>query len=233
MVPVATLRLKDDEPIDAMVAQDVLATIAFLTDIPLNLSNRSHEDEWIPESDEDIAILEGFGTNLVYHQTRAIPASRTFGDVKLTGIEVGALQERTVGLRIYADAIKIDVAVGRFRELWRVLESAFKSKDDELVDKLAAYPPSLALKFDRSELKDLLVLRGRASHAANNKGLKELAEVNKECGNRVGRLKNLVERVIVTKASWGYPTLAVKELIPLQAFIGPSGEFVIFQQAQK
>jgi hypothetical protein len=55
------------------------------------------------------------------------------------------------------------------------------------------------------------VLRGRASHAESKAGYDELVAVERECGRKVARLKNLVERVLLTKKNWGYPTVAVDE----------------------
>lgn len=53
------------------------------------------------------------------------------------------------------------------------------------------------------------------SHAASSAGLDELITVETECSKHVPHLKALAERVILTKASWGYPTLGVDEIIPL------------------
>jgi hypothetical protein len=125
-------------------------------------------------------------------------------------------------LRIYADALKLGTGAARFRELWRVLESAFNRQDDELVALLADYPPARAMAFSRDELKQLLVLRGKASHAASRAGVKQLLAVERECSHRLARLKNLAERVILTKRSWGYPTRGVDELVPLSAYVVPA-----------
>ena len=48
-----------------------------------------------------------------------------------------------------------------------------------------------------------------------------------ESADELPRLKNLVERVILTKKSWGYPTRAVEELARLQGYVGSNGEHVI------
>ncbi len=130
-------------------------------------------------------------------------------------------------MRLYSDAVKLPLEVAQFRELWRVLESAFARSDDELVKLLTSYPPAQQLAFDDAELQDLLVLRGRASHAQSKAGVLELIAVERDCGKRLGRLKSLVERVILTKEHWGYPTVGVEELAPLQAYVGPHGEPVI------
>jgi hypothetical protein len=57
----------------------------------------------------------------------------------------------------------------------------------------------------------------------------ELVAVDNQCTEALPRLKNLVERVILTEQNWGYPTTGVQELVPPQAFVGPSGEQVFFK----
>ncbi len=110
-----------------------------------------------------------------------------------------------------------------------MLEAAFARDGDKLVDLLAQYQPAQQMGFDRDELRALLILRGRASHAQSKAGLRELVAVEHECGNRLTRLKNLAERVILTKKDWGYPTLATDELTPLRAYMGRQGEQIIGQ----
>jgi hypothetical protein len=124
-------------------------------------------------------------------------------------------------LSISAPALTRAPPAARFRELWRVLESAFTRSDDELVALLADYAPTQAMGFTRDELRQLLVLRGRASHAASKAGLTELVAVERECSQRLPCLKNLAERVILTKRSWGFPTTYVDELMPLAGYVQP------------
>jgi hypothetical protein len=215
-VPVAALRLRDDEAPEHILAMDLVSAIAFLTDVALSLSRAIQDDRFVPESEADRAALEKFGTDKVYHQTVVMVTSRTFGGARVTPERIQALLPRRVGLRLYADAIKLGLDVAQFRELWRVLESAFDRQGEELVAIIAQYPPAQAMGFTNDELHGLLVLRGRASHAASKGGLDELVAVMHQCGVNLTRLKSLVERVISTKASWGYPTLRVNELLPAQ-----------------
>lgn len=127
-------------------------------------------------------------------------------------------------MRLYADAVRLTLDLARFRELWRVLESALAETGKQLVDLLAAYPPAQQLEFGHGELSGLLTLRGRASHAQTKGGVQQLAAVERECRQR---LQNLVERVILTKQHWGHPTPGVAELTPLQAYIDREGYLVI------
>src|SRR5205085_9366951 len=110
-----------------------------------------------------------------------------------------------------------------------ILEAAFGKRDDELVALLAKYEPARKLDFDEAEVKQLLVLRGRASHAQSSAGIKELVYVDQECSKQLPRLKNLCERVILTKKDWGYPTIAADELLPLTSFVEPANRLVIFR----
>jgi hypothetical protein len=220
--PLPALRIKDDEPPEVVLAGDFVSAITFLSDVPLSLSSRLDQDRFVAETEAEGRLLERLGTDQPYQETVALGRTRTFNP-RLEAGNVAALLDRAAGVRLYAEAMKQGTDVARFRELWRVLESAFQSKDDALIDLLSSFPPVQALQFDESELKDLQVLRGRASHAESKAGVTELMRVEHECGQRMGRLKNLVERVILTKASWGFPTTAVNELAALRAYIGPDG----------
>jgi hypothetical protein len=215
------LRVRGDEGAEHLLAGDLVSAIAFLSDVPLSVSRPIHEDRLVAEDERDRKTLADLGTEEVYHDTDATIATRTFGGVTLTAESLSALLDRRAGLRIYADALKLGTSAARFRELWRVLESAFNRQDDELVALLAEYPPAQAMGFSRDELKQVLVLRGKASHAASKAGVKQLIAVEQECSRRLARLKNLAERVILTKRSWGYPTKGVEELLPPTAFIDP------------
>ena len=64
----------------------------------------------------------------------------------------------------------LSAPIGRFREFWRVLESAFGQKDAELLDSLAEFRPAIHLGFALEELRQLQILRGRASHAETQLG---------------------------------------------------------------
>jgi hypothetical protein len=98
-----------------------------------------------------------------------------------------------------------------------------------LVGLLASYPPATQLGFDRQELRDLLTLRGRASHADSRTALQELIRTDKDCATRVDRLNTLVERVLLTKKDWGTMALEVDEMAPVQAYINADGTPVFIQ----
>lgn len=224
--PVARLRIRDDEAPEHVLVDDFISVVTFLTDVPLSLSRPIHEDQFVPETEEDREALASLGTDRPFHETGVQVHSRTFS-ARTDADGVVSLLPRSVGVRLYADAVKLTLDVAQFRELWRVLESAFAASDQHLVELLSQYPPARQLEFDEVELRDLLILRGRASHAQSKVGLRELVAVERECGRKLARLKNLVERVILTKKSWGYPTLAVEELAPLDAYVGRNGQQVL------
>jgi hypothetical protein len=223
--PLPRLRLVNDEAPERVLSADFASAVTFLSGIPLSLSRGIQEGRFVPEDEADEELLRRLCTDKPYYETGLLSGTRTFSP-KLESAGVAALLDRSAGVRLYADALKQGSDVATFRDLWRVLESAFQSRDDDLVRLLAAYPPAQQMKFDETELRSLLVFRGRASHAQSKAGIEELITVEHECGRRLGRLKNLAERVILTKASWGVPTTEVNELAPLQAYIGPGGEQV-------
>jgi hypothetical protein len=192
-------------------AIDITAALTFLTDVPLKVNRPFPPADIVAESDEDQAALDAFGTSHVYVQGGVRPSIRTFNPV-VGADAVRALIPKTVGLRLYADAIALSADVARYRELWQIFESAFGLQDDGLVDALASYQPAQELGFDRDELRELKTLRGKASHAASRGGLEEVLRVGEGVRQRVDRLKCLAERVIPTKKTWGVRSDGVEEL---------------------
>jgi hypothetical protein len=200
---------------------DVVRAVTFPIDVPLFLSRPVDKDRFIPENEEE-KQLERLGTDQPYSETSLQFHSRAF-NARVDADGVTALLRNPVGsdcMRM-PESSRFDVA--QFRELWRVLESAFASSDEKLVKLLANYPPAQQLGFDAEELGELHILRGRASHAQSKAGMRELIAVERECGLRLARLKNLVERVTLTKKTWGYPTIVVEELAPLRQYVGRKG----------
>jgi len=128
--------------------------LTFLTDVPLKVNRPFPPAEIVPESDEDRAALDAFGTTHLYLEGGVQPTIRTFNPI-VDPDAVRALMPKAAGLRLYADAVAPSADVARYRELWRVLESAFRLQDDDLVEALAGYP---------RRLREFLVLRGQASH---------------------------------------------------------------------
>jgi hypothetical protein len=227
--PIPTLRLVDDEAPAYILSQDFMSALTFLTDVPITLSRPPFSDRFVPETEEDRELLEHLGTDQPYSRASSIVSMRSFSLSKATDNTITDLLPRRVGLRLYANAMKADLAVAQFRELWRILEAAFREKDDRLVNQLSQYEPARKLGFDKAEIKQLLKLRDRASHAYSRAGLQEIVYVEQECTKQLPRLKNLCERVILTKRDWGSPTLDADELLPLAGYIGPANSIVMFK----
>lgn len=227
--PISTLRLVEDEAPENILSQDFISTLTFLTGVPITLSRPHGDDRFLPETEEDRKLLEHFGTDQPHSRLSALVSMRSFSLNGATDKTITDLMARRVGIRLYASAIEANTAVAQFRELWRILEAAFSKRDEELVALLAKFEPARMLRFDEAEIKQLLILRGRASHAQSSAGVKELVYVDRECTKQVPRLKNLCERVILTKKDWGYPTVGTDELLPLTGFIGPANSIVMFQ----
>ena len=232
--PLPRLRLRSGMPVERFVADDFVSALTFLTDVPLSLSRPQTEDVFIAETDDEAELLQRFGTDQPFWETSAQIRSRTFTAV-VDSDAIQLLLSRAPGLRLYADAMKLPLAVAQFRELWRVLESAFALSDKDLVDRLASYPPAKQLGFEQNELEALRTLRGRGSHAQSSAeaGKQELVDVEQACTRFLPRLKTLVERVILTKKSWGYPSTGVDELTPVQAFTRADGTLVYVQRPQR
>jgi hypothetical protein len=228
--PVPTLRLVEDEARVNILRQDFISALTFVTDVPITLSRSPHSDWFVPETDEDRDLLERLGTDQPYYRFTAQARMRSFSPSGITIKTITDLLPRRVGLRLYANAMKADLAVAQFREFWRILEAAFGERGDKLVALLAQYEPARKLDFDEAEVKYLSLLRDRASHAQSSAGIRELVYVDQECASLLPRLKNLCERVILTKKSWNYPTVGTDELLPLAGYIGPANSIFMFKQ---
>ena len=148
--PLPRLRVIGGMPSPRAVVDEFVHALSFLTDVPIWLSSSRSEDGFIPQTADEKTLLEGFGTDQPFRETSLQIDVRTFNPV-IDADSIAALRGREPGLRLYSDAIKVPTDAGRFRELWRVLESAFARSDDDLVECLVAYPPAGQIGFDRRE----------------------------------------------------------------------------------
>src|SRR5438034_590623 len=130
--PIATLRLVKDEAAQHILSQDFISALTFLTDVPITLSRPPLSVRIVPETEEDRELLERLGTEQPYHRSSALVRMRSFSLNGATVETITNLMPRRVGLRLYANAMKADLAVAQFRELWRTLEAAIGKRDDEL-----------------------------------------------------------------------------------------------------
>ena len=160
----------------------------------------------LPDSASDESVLRGFGAayedrglrlEMSMVHTVSVPSLVDF---------VAKLLPKRAGLALYHGSLEVRHPTAEFRELWRVLESAFGRDGEALSALIAGYQPAVELKFDLPELESLRAVRGRASHAASRAGLRELQAVNAEVRSRIGRLRSLAIHVILTKTDWGHPT---------------------------
>jgi len=198
----------------------VVATLSFLTDVPLTFGSVG-PPELVPDTDEDAALLDAWGTRQVHQETRALTHMRSFPEVVINNDAILALMPRSAGLELYGAALRARTAEARYRDLWRVLESAFGQQAKQVVNTLASYRPALELRFTKDELQELKEVRGGVSHATANEGAVASAQT------REWRLKSLVERVILTKKNWGRPDLAVEELTRATSWVGPDGQIFL------
>lgn len=204
----------------------VADALAFLLGRPVELEVAG-PTEFVAETKADADLLSGLDEpELDGGPPRNAVSMRTHKAVVCLD-NVGFLLERSAGVSLYHAALRAQSPATAFRDLWRVLESAFQARDDVLVELLAEYPDAKAMGFDRNELRELLVLRGRASHAQSRSGLDEIVTVEQACRDRKLRLNHLVERVILNKSTWAQRSSGTNN-IPLTAYIGSDGALVYF-----
>ena len=200
---------------------EFLNVLTFLADVPFRaVGSLVHRPSLVPETAEDEALLSELGTSDFYAPLGGSTSIRAVTPGAVDSVTLEKLLARPEGLQLYADALSVEHPVAQYREFWRVLESAFGERDDRLVALLASYEPAKEVEFGPDELRALLLLRGRASHAQSSSGIAEVRFVRRECQKRLPRLKTLVERVIATKVTWGKPTLKSEALFRLSGYVG-------------
>jgi hypothetical protein len=192
-----------------------VALVVMTASLPGCLNN------FIAETSEDEILLDALGTDIarlpLLPRTGVEISNNSPVDARL----VQELAQRgAVGL--YGDILAAPTAVGKFRELWRTLELAFRAHGMQLVDLLMKFPPTAELGFDQRELESLLVLRGKVSHAASRGGTAALLGFEGDVLDAIGRLWSLVDRILLTKRD-SSRSLDVEELRPLSAYIGSDG----------
>ena len=218
--PLFCLNLKDDQSPESVLANDLISGMSFLSHIPLSLSHKPDGAFYEAEDEDDRELLTNYGTNEAYEEISGRVSVRAI-NIKINADALKFLMPNRVGLRIYSEALNSKSEIAKFRELWRVLESAFARKNKHLVQLLSNYVPAQKMEFDRDEINNFLILRHRASHAERKKGIEELLEVGPQCADSLPRLENLVERVLSTKVNWGSPDIGFTEAIPVSGFVGP------------
>jgi hypothetical protein len=212
---------------------DVIDSLSFL--MAQSLSVRAEgRSRLISESPAEGELLASVGSDEPYSATGARLSIGT-ASLEVSAGNVEALMDGPrIGVRLYADALRLSLDTSRFRELWKVLESAFNAKGRALTESLAAYEPARQMGFDEVELEHLRNLRGRASHAETSAPDKELRLVENECNKLLPRLLCLAERVILTKKSWGSRSGGVRDRPPpLMSYIDKGGGVVLIKRSQE
>lgn len=206
-----------------------LRVMSFVLETPIAAAKVLGGESLIPESQADEECIRKLDSLAPFEE---LGCRLSIQAPKFQGLDAGTLDKllsREVGLAIYSDALHLSRPIGRFRELWRVLESAFGQKNYELVESLSKYPPAVKLDFDTSELTELSVLRGRASHAESSTGLQEYQLVSNRVECFLPRLESLVVEVLLTKKTWGSKGLLVERLAPLRTYVRKDGVPVLFK----
>jgi hypothetical protein len=201
---------------------NALGALSFAVGVGLSSSRLIFHDHLVPETSTDDERLEELGSPHVLPELSVGRDVRTF---HLSVVQPELLKQLMMrpGAALFADALNAIAPVARFRELWRILKSAFGLQGRELTQALAGYQPAAEMSFTYAELESLRTIRGRASHAASRAGTSELLTIEREVMQALGRVQSLVERVILTKKTWGARGGAVDELLRLQTYIGQDG----------
>lgn len=232
-VPLPRLRIPPGSGPSQRYLDDFIDCLSFLTDLPVHVRHVGR-GKLIPESQDEIDLIEKVGSDEPFTPTELTISVRTTS-LMVDEDNIRALMAGPrVGVRLYADALRLSLPTSKFREFWRVLESAFNQKGKSLVKCLANYKPAMDICFDEEELNELLVLRGRASHAETSVPDIELNEVEGLCQSKITRLSTLVERVILTKRTWGARSGGVRKPAPaVMSYVGKDGGMVVIQNWKK
>jgi len=175
----------------------------------------------LAEGEDETAALEAWGTSRIWGGVRGHLSMRSFNFPELDAEARKELFRRSAGLRLFSDSLRNRQASAQFRDLWRLLEAAFHSKDSDLVRHLGEFEPAARMRFTERELKELLVLRGRVSHAESKAGLKEIAQADGAARAVLGRLQVLAEQVLLNKRTWGTPASHHAWRARVRSFPGP------------
>ena len=193
-------------PIGSELPKNITNALTFLYDSKINMSIKISEAYLEPENEKEQKLLESFETKTI-RQPGILTIQAGMSSPKFDASAILHLIPKTIGLEIYAQAISTNESLIQFRELWRVLESAFTLTDEKLCKTLSKFQPVMDVPLSYQSIKNLLVLRGRASHANSKKGANEARALRVECEENLSTLKNLVSIVIDHKSPWGNPSL--------------------------
>ncbi len=207
----------------------VVHILSFLTDIPIRYAHKLGGDSLVAESSDDAEFLDNFETKQIHVELTATVSTRSFSLPSVDTATLEALATKELGLALYAQALLIQEPIAAYREFWKLLESAFGEKDDQLICCLSDFPPAQELGFTMDELKQLHILRGRASHAESRSGVKEHRFVFTETTRRLPRLKCLAERVILTKKTWGVRTTSTEALASVAGYVDANDDMVLIK----
>jgi hypothetical protein len=212
------------------ILRSVVRVLSFALEIPIETASLLQDRTLIPESEQDEERLRELGSLPVFAGGHVQISVRSVGFQSLDSTTLEKLLSREVGLALYSDALRLNTPTARYRELWRVLESAFGQKDADLLDLLAKYPPAVNMNFGSDELRELHVFRGRASHAESSAGLDEYHRVSERVEDLLPRLECLVHEVLLTKKTWGARSLGVERLAPLRSYVKKDGGLVLVKE---
>jgi hypothetical protein len=144
-----------------------------------------------PEEKEWLSERSGF----VGAEIRAIASGKAQVDDETLA---EALKDRLDGAALLAEALSHSHPTGRFHELLRLFERAFRSPPGRLTQPLSAFLATARHGFDRDEIAGWLKLRGPATHADSRPGFLLEADVRPV----IARMEQAAYDVLLNKAEW-------------------------------
>ncbi|HET7444820.1 MAG TPA: hypothetical protein VFJ57_09200 [Solirubrobacterales bacterium] len=226
----------DAEEMDSITegALCVVGALSFATGVALEAGvfiGLEGYNRFIPEGKDDEDLLNELGTRRSSLPLQGTSGVEPFENVPIDAAFVEKLARRR-SVSLYPDVLAAASPAVKFRELWRTLEFAFQAHGNSLVGHVADFPPAQRLGFDREELTELHVLRGRLSYAASRLGIADLRQADQEAIGSLGRLWSLVDAVILAKQD-ASGDLDVDELRELAAFIDRNGTSQVSDSVEK
>jgi hypothetical protein len=222
-----------EESVASTLVNSACRILAFVFHSQIHLTKSPGRDSLVPESDYDENVLNTLGSRQValdIDMTVDVERSIVFRTLDRNILD--KLIDRESGLALYLDAIVTQSPISKYRELWKVLESAFVAKGHKLTSLLSQYLPVSQIGFNRAELEEMLILRGRASHAESRSKLNEYNKIARETQDKVRRLKSLAEQLLITKKIWGSENLDSDQIADLTAFINKNGVLIILNKKE-
>lgn len=161
------IELPEETVTSAQRAIEIVANVVAVCDrAKRSISTPNPPAALIPADDETRRWLDS--TAGVAVQAAGVPASP--GTLELDNRVMEMLVDRVDGAALLAEALSHDHATGKFHELIRLFERAFRLGPHSLVEPLAAFLATGPFGYTRKEVERWIELRHPATHADRRPG---------------------------------------------------------------